>query len=767
MVTEDQPEILRFGVFELNLPAHELRKYGVRIRLNGQPFDLLCMFLERRGTVVSREEMKVRLWPEDTFVDFERSLNTAIKKLRGALGDSPDHPLYIETIPRVGYRFIAPVSSPPAQEVAPEAPAPEQAAGRDSRTPRIRRTLVLFAIAAIMLLAVAGWFRFGPPRKSALLETDRTVLADLRNATGDPVFDSPLGPALRVGLSESPLLNLVADAEVRRLRPGAAQVTSNVARQACTTLGAAAVIEADLTQSGSEFEVHLTALRCGGAVIAHARHRAASREQVLDALGAAARDLRIRLGEPEASVAHFATPVSQATSSSLAALKAFSAGEQKRALGLDYETIPDYRLAADLDPGFALAYARLGSIYQNAQEWDLARQSYSHAFAIREHASERERLYIASHYYHSVTDELDKAVQVYELWRQIYPRDIVPPNNLATIYTRSGQLEKAVIAARAAVKIAPENAFCLINLVQALQRDGKYPEAKLVYEDAVAHQRDSLIMHLVRYSIAFGEGDQAEMDAQLKWAKGNPREGELLDAAAWGAAARGQIAQARALFHEASRIGLHGGLKEYAALVLLDDAQIEADVGLVKEAARDVNQALEMAGDALMVEASAAVPLARIGEENRAKALAAKASKVAPLDTMLQNVTLSTARALSALEGKRPAEALEHLETVKPYDMSTDSILGTIYYRGEALSASGRYSDATLEFRRLLDARLTVPNSPYLALAHLGLANAARLGGDLDAARREFDIFFDVWKAADANLPILRTARSVYSHLGR
>jgi DNA-binding winged helix-turn-helix (wHTH) protein/tetratricopeptide (TPR) repeat protein len=767
MVSANQPEVLRFGVFELNLPAHELRKYGVRIRLNGQPFDLLCLFLERRGTVVTREEMQARLWPEDTFVDFERSLNTAIKKLRSALGDSPEHPLYIETIPRVGYRFIAPVSSPPLQEVAPEPPAPEHGAGPDSRTP-IRRRLVLSASTVVVLFMAAGaWFRFGPSRAPALRETDRVVLADLRNATGDSTFESSLGPALRVGLSESPYLNLVGDADVRRLRPTAATITSDVARQACATIGAAAVIEGDISQSGAEFEVHLTAFRCAGGTIARAQQAARSREQILDALGAAARDLRIRLGEPEASAARFATPVGKATSSSFAALKAFSAGEQKRALGMDYETIPDYKLAADLDPDFALAYARLGSIYQNAQEWGLARLNYEHAFAIREHASERERLYIASHYYHSVTDELDKAAQVYELWRQVYPRDIVPPNNLATIYIRSGQLEKAVVAARDAVKIAPQNPFCQLNLMQALQRIGKYAEAKSVYEDAAAHRNDSLMMHLVRYSIAFGENEQTEMDAQLKWAKGNPREGELLDAAAWGAAAQGQLARARALFLEASRIGFHGGLKEYAALVLLDDAQIEADVGYSKLAARDVQEALEMAGDALMVQASAAVPLAQIGEETRAKALAAKATKAAPLDTMLQNVTLPTTQALSALEGKRPLEALQHLETVRPYDMCTDSILASLYYRGQTLSALGRYSDAAAEFRRLLDARLTVPNSPYLALAHFGLANAAHRAGNIDDARREFNIFFDVWKDADVNLPILRTARREYLQLAR
>ncbi len=767
MVSQGQPEVLRFGVFELNLPARELRKYGVRIRLTGQPFDLLCLLLERHGVVVTRDEMRNRLWPEDTFVDFERSLNTAIKKLRSALSDSPENPVYIETMPRVGYRFIAPVSSPAPQEaviqeVVTQARAPEQTVGRN-----YRRILRWSAMPLALLVAVAAWFRFGPPRKPALRETDRVVLADLRNVSGDPVFDSSLGQALRVGLSESPYLNLVPDGEVRRLQPAAA-ISVEVARQACAKVGAVAIVDADISQSGGEFEVHLSAQRCGvGGVIARARQGAASREQVLDALGAAARDLRIRVGEPESSVARFATPVSTATSSSLAALKAFSAGEQKRALGLDYETVPDYKLAVDLDPGFALAYARLGAVYQGAQEWELARHSYEHAFAIREHASERERLYIASHYYASVTDELDRAVQVYELWRQVYPRDIVPPNNLAAIYNRSGQLEKAIAASRDAVRNAPDNAFCLVNLVQALQRGGKYAESKSVYENAVARQRDGLTMHLERYFIAFGENDQAEMDAQMKWAKGNSREGELLDASAWGSSARGQVALARAQFQEASRIGLKGGLKEYAALVLLDDAQIEADVGFAREAARDVDQALEMAGDSLMVQASAAVPLARIGEESRARILAAKATKTAPLDTMLQRVTLPTARALSALEGKRPAEALEDLEIVKPYDMSSDSILGTIYYRGEALSAVGRQSDAAAEFRRLLDSRLTVPNSPYLALAHLGLAKAARLAGTPRDARREFEIFFDVWKAADANLPILSNARALYADLGR
>src|SRR5260370_14621482 len=99
----------RFGVFQANVAARELRKHGVRIRLPGQPFCVLSILLEKPGKVIAREEIRRRLWSSDTFVDFEHSLNSAIKKLRAALGDSPENSRYIETVPRVGYRFIAPV----------------------------------------------------------------------------------------------------------------------------------------------------------------------------------------------------------------------------------------------------------------------------------------------------------------------------------------------------------------------------------------------------------------------------------------------------------------------------------------------------------------------------------------------------------------------------------------------------------------------------------------------------------------------------------
>ena len=115
MAEQTQNAVVRFGVFEVNLRSGELRKHGLRLRLPGQPFKILAILLERPGAAVTREELQKSLWPDDTFVDFEHSLNSAIKKLRAVLGDSAESPRYIETLPRLGYRFIAPVdtSEPP------------------------------------------------------------------------------------------------------------------------------------------------------------------------------------------------------------------------------------------------------------------------------------------------------------------------------------------------------------------------------------------------------------------------------------------------------------------------------------------------------------------------------------------------------------------------------------------------------------------------------------------------------------------------------
>jgi TolB-like protein/DNA-binding winged helix-turn-helix (wHTH) protein/Tfp pilus assembly protein PilF len=191
MPQERKSQVLRFGVFEANIPARELRKHGTRVRLRGQPFCILSMLLERPGEVVTRDEMRQKLWPADTFVDFEHSLNSAIKKLRAVLGDSPDNPRYIETIPRVGYRFVAPVQEVrlaglPASEVpASSSESQTQPAAQVSqwRWPR----LVAAGLTLVVLAAVATFaWRRTHPRPG--LAGEKVVLAVLpfSNLTGDP-----------------------------------------------------------------------------------------------------------------------------------------------------------------------------------------------------------------------------------------------------------------------------------------------------------------------------------------------------------------------------------------------------------------------------------------------------------------------------------------------------------------------------------------------------------------------------------------------------
>jgi cholera toxin transcriptional activator len=122
-VPQNNRRVSRFGVFELDLTADELRKNGVKLRLQGQPFQVLALLLERAGDVVTREELQQQLWPSDTFVDFDHGLNTAVNKVREALGDSASSPRYVETLARRGYRFIAPVQTPDQSRAAGETPS--------------------------------------------------------------------------------------------------------------------------------------------------------------------------------------------------------------------------------------------------------------------------------------------------------------------------------------------------------------------------------------------------------------------------------------------------------------------------------------------------------------------------------------------------------------------------------------------------------------------------------------------------------------------
>jgi tetratricopeptide (TPR) repeat protein len=280
------------------------------------------------------------------------------------------------------------------------------------------------------------------------------------------------------------------------------------------------------------------------------------------------------------SIQKFDTPIEQATTTSLAALKAYAEGDKKRFQGREAESIPSYKMAIELDPNFAIAYARLGAVYANEQSGVLSEEYVRKAFERREHVSEKEKLYIAARFYANVTGETEKVIETYELWRQVYPRDWIPANNVANEYNRVGRLDKAIEASQSALRLNPDSAFPYLTLAGAYKRSGRYAEAKAICEKTIADKRDNTSTHNHLFEIAFAEGDQAAMEREESWARRNPPgEGYVLYEIAMGAMTLGQVRRAHALFREAEAMVLAQELKEFAASIALEEAAAQSEVG--------------------------------------------------------------------------------------------------------------------------------------------------------------------------------------------
>jgi DNA-binding winged helix-turn-helix (wHTH) protein len=412
--------------------------------------------MERPGKLVSREELKNALWASDTFVDFEHNLNKAVNRLREALHDSAEHPKFVETLPRRGYRWIGPVirngnGNAPGEShlVVPEAehtpkkrtepqiltdvelvrPTTSVDASK-SRRQKYWKLAIPAGGLAVALVAVIFiiYSRRAPP----LTERDSIVVADFVNTTGDPVFDDTLKHGLSVQLSQSPFLNLLSDQNVSetltlmRRAPGD-RLSQEVAKEICVRSNSRAMLAGSISRLGSQYVIGLKAVECNsGEVLAQGQVQAAAKEEVLRALGRETTKLRQKLGESLSSIRRFDVPLEQVTTPSLDALKAWSEAEITRPERGDRAAIPFLRRAIELDPNFAMAHAYLATLYMNLHEPSLSTESMKRAYDLRGRVSEFERFYIESHYYHFVTGELEKANQVYEVWAQTYPRRSVP-----------------------------------------------------------------------------------------------------------------------------------------------------------------------------------------------------------------------------------------------------------------------------------------------------------------------------------------------------
>jgi len=631
--------------------------------------------------------------------------------------------------------------------------------------------------AAVLVLLIVGAIFLALRRKSVTLgETDWVLVSDFVNATGDPVFDGSLKQAVTVKLSESPYFNVVLDGATRQTlglmgRSPDERVVPPVAREVCERAGAKVVVGGSIVALGNKYVVDLDATNClTGAAIAHQEREAQKRDQVLKALGQIIPLIRRRLGESLSSIQKFDTPIEEATTTSLSALKAYTQGDEKRAHGEDAESIPFYKMAIDLDPNFAVAYARLGTIYTNLAQIDLANEYMRKAFERREHVSEREKFYIAAHYYADVTHEYDKGIETYRLWADSYPHDWIPFSNLSNEYVRIGEPEKAVEAGQQALRINPNHAFPYNTLTFAYFCANRFAEAKAIAARALAAKRDGLPIHNSLYMIAVVEDDELSTRREIEWFTGKPVECFNLNQQAWAAASGGQLRLARELFELSRSAALKQELKN-AAATTNDEAQVEAELGSAHEAHTLVDLSLRLMPNSTESYSGGAFALARAGDFRRAEELLKEAAKrYPPQDTLFNNVTLPCVGAAIALGKKKPAEAVQELQRSAAFDFSQPPDVfdgATMYYRGLAYLELHSGAEAAAQFHKILDNPGIVSVGLLRPLSHLGLARAYAVTGDKDKSLAQYREFLALWKNADPDLRILREAKTEYEKLNK
>ena len=630
--------------------------------------------------------------------------------------------------------------------------------------------LARLAAACIVALALAavwyGWVHWRPASKLAAKDT--VLLAEFANKTGDPVFDGTLGQGLEVQLQQSPFLAILPQSRIQETlrlmgRPPETRLTGQVARELCQRAASAAVIDGSIARVGTQYSLTLEAASCAtGELLATTEALAATKDDVLKALGKASSALRERLGESLATVRKLDVPLEQATTPSLEALHAYSVGREAFIVKADGPgAVALFEQAIRLDANFAMAYLSLGEDYIGLGEAKAAAENIRKAYQLRDSVSEVEKLAIESRYFRTVLGDLVKARRGYELWSRLYPRDYIPLHEMASIDYDLGRYEEALEELRRADRLGANPA----NLMMVYVLLNRLPEARAVAERARGKNLDSRFLHGNQYIIAFLEGDTAGMDREVAWAEGKSgAEDMLLGNASDTAAYFGQLAKARDLLRRAVASARHEDDPETAAGYQADAALWEGLCGNRANGERLAREAAAVPAER-DVQFQEALAFAVAGDAARAGAIAEELNRRFPSDTIVQFLYLPTLRGEIALSGGRAAEAIHALADAALYELGYPGGLYPVYVRGQAYLAAGEGSQAAAEFARILAHRGVVSNEPMGALARLGLARAYARLGDAPKARAAYRDFLTLWKDADPDVPEGAAARAENSKL--
>jgi eukaryotic-like serine/threonine-protein kinase len=641
-----------------------------------------------------------------------------------------------------------------------------------SQKPPAARRLPGWLIPAVLVLIVAAGISVVLMRHGhALTEKDSILIADFVNTTTDPVFDDTLKKALAVDLGQSPYLNVFPEQKIRQTlqfmgrNPGD-RITADVGREICVRDGVKAMLSGSIDSVGGQYAITLEASNVSsGDSLGRQQVEAERKEDVLNALHRAATRLRGQLGESLAMVQKYDMSLSQATTSSLEALKALSVGDGKHNLGDELGAIPSYQRAIELDPNFAMAYARLGAVYSNLNQVQLSEQNRQKAFELRDRASEREKLYIMSHYYGD-SGQLDKGMTALELYRQTYPRDGIPYNNLAAIYNQFGQFDNALGLAKRALEIDPDMASAYENTAQAYAGLNRLEEARATLNAGLQRKKVSLPgFHTGLAAVDWLQGQYADMEKELQAASATPSgEPDVLAFRSAVASARGQARQMREFMRRAEdamdRLHLQGRAGMEAQL-----AGADAIMGNQSEAIREANDALRSSQN-FNVQWDAAMALAAVRQEPKALGIADQIQRTRPNDTVAQNVAVPMIRAIASLFPANPAQP----DPAKAIDLENTAMLyarastGVVFARGMSYEQAGRLAEAQQDFQKVMELKTRGPDILAVA-AQLELGRVYQKQGDNAKARIAYQNFLAAWKDADPDVPLLRKAKAEYAKL--
>ena len=713
MATE--PRIVyEFGPFRMDPDKQTLLRENYPVPITPKAFETLLVLVRRSRDVVSKEELLKEVWP-DSFVE-ESNLSQNIFLLRKALGDTAENRQYIVTLPGRGYRFAASVRTVTEQGEALVAQArtrtqiviEENEAETDPRLktlpipqmPKVRRKFLLYIIVVAVPLALAAFVLMRSRRPAELGEKDSILVADFVNTTGDPVFDDTLRQGMQVQLEQSPSLSLVSQDSVRQAlglmgKPPDTRLTGRTARDVCERTGSSAVLEGSIRPLGSEYVLDLRSVNCRtGENVDDEQVQVTRKEDALDAVTRMARGFRARAGESAATLAKHDTPLAEATTPSLEALKAYSLGWKVATLQGPEPAIPLIKRAVEIDPSFALAYASLGLMYGSSGSSELATENVTRAYELRDRASEKERFFITGYYFGRATGNQEKAQQVCDEWARAYPREFLPHAFLAGFVDLVlANYHDAVEEAQKVIERNPDASLGYYQLGYNLMYLNDFRGAENAVHRAAERNLDQVRMATLRFDLAYIKGDAAGMRSEVESAKAHPDTNDwMLDRQAFAEASEGRLKNAIDLSRQAVALALQGGKREQAALFETRLALWEAFFGNSIEAKRTATAALALAGNR-EVNYGAALALALSRDSTRGEKLASDMEKRYPEDTSVRFSYLPVISAAVALQHGDPLKAIGVLQASVPYELgsprsSQTAFFGSLYpvfFRGEAL----------------------------------------------------------------------------------